>query len=122
MRTGALAIALMLALPAAGSSGESASDPISISVVPSACVAPCSVRVAVRVFPDQTNRSLTIAAESIAFYRSSTRPLEGDHGPRLHELILHEIPAGLYDVRATVTRSNGSPQQYSTRFAVGGGP
>jgi hypothetical protein len=112
----AAVISACLLAPVAAAPDE---QPIAVTVTPGSCVAPCSVRLAVRVAPAEANRSVTIAAESSDFYRRSTRPLEGSDAPRLHELRLNEIPAGLYEVTITVDRANKPPQRYAARFVVG---
>jgi hypothetical protein len=94
-------------------------NPITVSVVPGSCLAPCTVRVTVRIAPEESNRSVTITAESLDFYRRSTRQLDGAEAPRLHELRLNEIPAGLYDVRVTVDRANEGSRHHAARFIVG---
>ena len=83
-------------------------------------MAPCSVRVSVKVTPDAHNDSVTIAAESSEFFRSSTRPLEGAEAAQLHELILSEIPAGAYEVSVTVTRPPERPRHLVRPFYVKG--
>ena len=109
---------LLLALPAMG--GPPEHGPVSITVQPVSCTAPCSVRLEVRILPDDSNRSVTIAADSGEFYRSSTRPLDGSEAPTLHELILNKIPAGTYEVRVVVTRVDDPPRTYVRQFAVAG--
>jgi hypothetical protein len=91
---------------------------VKINLVPTACLAPCSMRVTVRVAPDASNRSVTIQAESQEFFRSSTRPLEGVEAARIHELLLSEVPAGEYEVTVTVTRPPESPRHIVKQFHV----
>src|SRR5688572_868463 len=101
MRISSSLVVMLLASPSFGSAVDGPvkiDEPVKIKVTPGACVAPCSVRVSVRVMPDAHNESVTIAAESSEFFRSSTRPLEGAEAAQVHELILSEIPAGLYEV------------------------
>ena len=115
MRTGILIVVCWLALPATGGSEE---KPVTITVRPGACVEPCSVRLVVRVAPDDSNRSIVIVAESETFYRSSTRPLEGAEAPAVQELLLNQLPAGRYDVRVVVRRTNTTQQLYASQFEV----
>ena len=121
MRISACLVVLLLASPSFGSPADErvkSDEPVTISLVPAACIAPCSVRVTVRVAPEESNRSVTIQAESPDFFRSSTRPLEGVDAARVHELLLSEIPAGLYDVTVTVARSPQSPRHLVKQFYV----
>lgn len=89
--------------------------------MPGTCVAPCNVRLSVRVLPDPANREVTITADSARFYRSSTRELTGE-GPRLHQLVLHDLPSGLYEVRVKLDRAADDDAQRVTRFRVHGDP
>ena len=117
-RAGYLVVAVFtsLWLPALAAREE---RPITISVTPGTCVEPCSVRLAVRIARDDSNRSVTIAAESPQFFRRSTRQLDGLQAPRLHELILNQIPSGAYEVRVIVSRADGPPVESKARFMVG---
>ena len=115
MKAGITALVIVLALPA---SGRSADDAVDIDFTPSTCVAPCSVRVSIRVPVQATNRTVTITADSPDFYRSSTRQLDRDGGPRYHEVVLDGLPAGDYEVRVTVDRSGAADVHGTRTFRV----
>jgi hypothetical protein len=112
-----LVLVVVLASPALG---RSADEPIDIDLTPRTCVAPCSVRVTVHVPLAESNRTVTITAESSDFYRSSTRQLDADGGPRYHELLLERIPAGSYEIRVTVGRSGEDDASATTTLRVHG--
>jgi hypothetical protein len=98
--------------------GRVADDPVRITVMPTSCVTPCTVRLTVRIAPNDANRSITIAAESAEFARSSTSQLDGSEAPLVHELLLEELPPGPYDVHVSVGRATGGPQERAAHFAV----
>jgi hypothetical protein len=66
------------------------------------------VRVEARVRPDADNRVLTIAWSSDTGTAGQTvRPLDGDDGPVLHELLLPATPAANYLFVASVFDKDG---------------
>jgi hypothetical protein len=64
--------------------------------------APGSLRVTVFVEHDEDNRSLTIEADSPAFYRSSVIPLDGSSAPRTHSVRYSNLPEGKYLIRVAL--------------------
>ena len=63
---------------------------------------PATIRVTVAVEPDESNRSLLIAADGDRLFRSSEVSLDGDNGQRLHTVEFKNLPAGQYVLRAEV--------------------
>ena len=100
--------------------GQSAEEPIDIDITPRTCVTPCSVRLSVRVPLAESNRTVTITADSSEFYRSSTRQLGDNGGPRYHEMLLERLPAGSYEIRVTVDRSGEDDASTTTTLRVHG--
>lgn len=113
-------VALLCGVLAASVLGtaSAAPNPISIEITPRSCVAPCNVRLLVRVQPDEANRKLTIRTESDLFGRSTSRTLDGDRSATVYEMILTNLETGLYDVRVSVDRAADSPSQQKSQFAV----
>lgn len=116
MKLGVFVLVAMLGSPAAA---RMADDPVTVKVMPAACVEPCSVRLTVRVAPDDNNRTVTITADSAQSYRSSTRDLEPE-GPRYHQMLLENLPSGEYEVRVVVDRAADDDRQSVTHFHVHG--
>jgi hypothetical protein len=107
---------LPLLLVVSTSAGGSA--PLRLQVSPRNSFAPSYLQVLVRVEPDEANRSLTIAADSEGYYRSSEIPLEGERGPRSVLLSFREVPEGEYHVSAAVFDSRGSQRARAQQQVV----
>jgi hypothetical protein len=61
----------------------------------------------VSVAPQPQNRALEIVVDSSDFYRSSRIQLEGDRAPVINTLKIDSVPAGDYEVTATVIGADG---------------
>jgi len=88
----------------------SASEPMKIRVSPSVSFAPAVVRVQATIELDADNRAVEITADSGEFYRSSRIQLEGDRAARTNIFEFPGLPAGDYEVTATVFGSDGRPR------------
>ena len=84
-----------------------AGEPVSIRVNPSIAVAPTMLAISVNVSPQSQNRALEIVVDSSDFYRLSRVQLEGDKGPVVNTLKIDRVPAGDYEVTATVIGADG---------------
>jgi hypothetical protein len=84
-----------------------AGDPVSVRVNPSVSVAPAMLAIRVNVAPQEANRALEIVVDSNDFYRSSRVQLDGDRGPVINTLTIGSVPAGDYDVTATIIGADG---------------
>ena len=84
-----------------------AGEPVSIRVNPSIAVAPTMLAISVNVPPQPQNRALEIVVDSGDFYRLSRVQLEGDQGPAVNTLKIDSVPAGDYEVTATVISADG---------------
>jgi len=84
-----------------------AGEPISIRVNPSVSIAPSMLAIRVSVTPQSQNRALEIVVDSSDFYRLSRVQLEGDRAPLVNTLKINSVPAGDYEVTATVIGSDG---------------
>lgn len=91
---------------------------LSVTVTPLKSFAPASVRVITRITPDAENRSLALIADGENFYRSSEIPLEGDHAPRLFDLLLPNLPGGEYRIVAVLTDTAGRERAVANQFVT----
>jgi hypothetical protein len=94
---------LALSTATLGAAGE----PVSVRVNPSVAIAPTILAISVKVAPQAANRALEIVVDSGDFYRLSRTQLEGDQGPVLNNLKIDGVPAGEYEVTATVIGDDG---------------
>ena len=69
--------------------------------------APASVQLAVRVEPNDANRTLWIEADGDRMYSASEIPLNGANEKRLHQVMFKSLVAGHYSLRAQVRSSTG---------------
>jgi hypothetical protein len=82
-------------------------EPVSVRVNPSVAVAPTSLAISVNVAPQSHNRALEIVVDSGDFYRLSRVQLEGDRAPVVNTMKVASVPAGEYEVTATVIGDDG---------------
>jgi len=78
-----------------------------IRVTPATSFEPANVLLQVAVERNADNRLLTVSVDSGSFYWSSQRQLEGQDGPYLSVFVCRELPAGTYDVQASVIGDDG---------------
>ncbi len=105
----------------AGPLQSSADEPISITVRP---VAPLGAvaQLKVLVTRDERNRSLVWEVDGPSYYRSSTMELAGADAPRAYLFLVRNLPAGEFEVRATVRRNDRSAATDRSIIRVVGGP
>jgi len=84
-----------------------AGESVSIRVTPTVAVAPTMLAISVNVVRQPENRELEIVVDSGEFYRMSRVPLDGAHAPLVNTLKIPSVPAGEYEVIATVIGANG---------------
>ncbi|HZI79407.1 MAG TPA: hypothetical protein VFD69_07835 [Vicinamibacterales bacterium] len=84
-----------------------AGDQVSVRVNPSVAVAPTTLAIRVNVARQPENRALEIVVDSSDFYRLSRVQLDGDRAPTVNTLRIDSVPAGEYEVTATVIGSDG---------------
>ena len=97
----------LIAWLAAGSLGADAGEPIRIRVVPAFALSPADVTVEAIVEPDARNRSVEVAVDSASFFTTSTVSLEGDRAARVRAIRFRQLPAGSYEVSATLLQDRG---------------
>jgi hypothetical protein len=84
-----------------------AGDPVSIRVNPSVAIAPTMLAISVRVAPQAENRALEVVVDSDEFYRLSRVQLDGDRAPIVTRMRIDSVPAGDYEVTATLIGADG---------------
>jgi hypothetical protein len=92
--------------------------PILITVGPSISFEPGNIRIISRVEPSADNRALVIEVESGSHYSSSEVPLQGEQAPRSRSMLLKNLPAGNYQVVATVRTATGAATVARNTFQV----
>ena len=82
--------------------GHAHDNRLRIDVWPNVSQAPANVRIRAIVEPNSENRSLTIAADSGDFFRSSYVPMSGIDAAEITETMLKGLPGGEYEISATL--------------------
>jgi hypothetical protein len=108
------AVTLMLATGSAAAKDQ----PMLITVGPSISFEPGNIRITSRVEPSPANRLLVIEVESGSHYSSSEVPLEGEQAARSRSMFLKNLPAGEYEVVATLRTETGTAKVVRDRFQV----
>ena len=83
-------------------------------------LAPCTVRLRVRVEPKAENRSIEVTLTSADFSSASRQELDGALAPATQrEQTYPDLPRGSYEIRAIVTRPPARDLQVVTTFVCG---
>jgi hypothetical protein len=106
----------------AGSMQMSADEAISITVRPAVTSYRGSAQLKVLVSRDEKNRVLVWEVDGPNYYRSSSIALAGAASPRSYFFMVKDLPAGEFDVRATVRRNDSSAAMDRSSIKVVGGP
>ena len=80
---------------------------LTLRVSPAVALAPALLTVRASIEPDDANRALTIAVSSASYTRTSEIALDGKSSQRVSVFELRDVPAGLYEVKATLVGSHG---------------
>jgi hypothetical protein len=78
------------------------------------------LRVVVRVTPDAGNRRLQLSIDAPTFYASTERQIDGLEGARAHTFSVQQLPAGDYQIIATLEGSGGVRSRVTRSFKVMG--
>ncbi len=97
-------LAVLCALAPADSSGG---QRLAIRVSPAVALAPASLSVRATIEPNDDNRTLTVVVDSPTYRRSSEISLDGRASERVTVIELHDVPPGLYEVRAKLLGPSG---------------
>jgi hypothetical protein len=92
----------------------------SVTFSPIVAFAGADLRVIVRVQPDAGNRRLQLSVDAPTFYASTERQLDGMEGARAHTFNVRELPAGDYQIVATLEGSDGVRSRVTRSFKVMG--
>jgi len=92
----------------------------SVTFSPVVAFAGADLRVVVRVTPDAGNRRLQLSVDAPTFYASTERQLDGMEGARAHTFSVKELPAGDYQIVATLEGSSGVRSRVTRTFKVMG--
>ena len=87
--------------------GVHAIEPIRVRVLPAFALGPADVIVETIVEPDARNREIEVMLDSSSYSSSSTVVLEGDKAPRVRDVRFRQLPAGSYEVSATLVHEQG---------------
>jgi hypothetical protein len=98
----------LVALLAVMSLGVHAGEPIRVRVVPAFALNPADVSVETVIEPDARNRGVEVTLDSPNFFTTSTVALEGDRAPRVRKVVFRQLPAGSYEVSATLVQDRGA--------------
>jgi hypothetical protein len=105
-------------LLATGAVAASRDQPMLITVGPSVSFEPGNIKITSRVEPSPANRLLVIEVESGSHYSSSEVPLDGEQAPRSRSMFLKNLPAGDYEVIATLRTETGASRVVREKFRV----
>jgi hypothetical protein len=105
-----------------GSMQLSADEAISITVRPAVTTWKGSARLRVLVARNESNRALIWEVDGPSYYRSSEMELNGAASPRSYFFTIRDLPAGDFEVRATVRRNDNSHVIDRSSIKVVGGP
>jgi len=87
--------------------GVHAIEPIRVRVLPAFALGPADVIVETIVEPDTRNREVEVMVDSANYAASSTVALEGEKAARVREIRFRQLPAGSYEVSATLVQTDG---------------
>jgi hypothetical protein len=80
---------------------------LTMRVTPPVAMAPAGLIVRTTIESRAENRTLSIVAESATYFRSSEISLDGSRAPRVSEWVLRNLPAGRYEITATLVGEGG---------------
>jgi hypothetical protein len=82
-------------------------EQLRMAVSPAQSFAPSTLRVRVRLEPNDQNRRLAVIADSTDFYRSSEVQLDGEQAPRTITIEFRGVPGGSYQISCVVLDQSG---------------
>jgi hypothetical protein len=101
-----------------------ANQPVAVRVSPHIALEPATLNIDLIIERSSDNRALQLSVESDNYYRSSLVPLDGDDAPRVTTMRYSSVPAGSYEVKATLLgpgeKSRASTSAYIEVFGRAG--
>jgi hypothetical protein len=82
-----------------------ANQPMTVRVSPHFALEPATLSIDLIVERNSDNRALQLSVESDNYYRSSLVQLDGDDAPSVTTMRYSSVPAGAYEVKATLLGS-----------------
>ena len=82
-------------------------EQLRMAVSPALSFAPSTLRIRVRLEPNNQNRGLAVIADSGGFYRSSEVQLDGEQAPKTITIEFRGVPGGSYQVSSIVLDQSG---------------
>jgi hypothetical protein len=113
---------VLVAAVLASSMLASGDQAISMTVRPAIAPYRGNAQIKVLVSRDEKNRTLVWEVDGPNYYRSSSLELEGASAPRSYFFLARDLPAGDFEVRATIRRNDRSTSMAVGRLKVVGGP
>jgi hypothetical protein len=99
----AVAVACLLSVPVAGAPSAN----LQVRVSPKAAMEPAAVLIRATAERSPDNRLLEVAIQSPTYYRSSQVTVDGERAPRIFEFRYTGLPAGAYEISATLVSASG---------------
>lgn len=97
---------------------------LELRLMPRVCLQPCTVRISLRVEPQVENRKVVVTLDGENYFGSTELPLEGEHAPAIQPpygfLWFKDLPAGEYEVVASLQSSTGVLERRRTMVSVKG--
>jgi hypothetical protein len=101
-----------------------ANQSIAVRVTPHISLEPATLNIDLIVERSSDNRALQLSVESANYYRSSLVQLDGDDAPRVTTMRYGSVPAGSYEVKATLLgpgeKARATTSQYIEVFGRAG--
>ena len=92
----------------------------SVTFSPVVAFAGSDLHIVVRVQPEAGNRRLQLSVDAPTFYASTERQLDGLDGARAHRFDVKDLPAGDYQIIASLEGSDGLRSRVTRSFKVMG--
>jgi hypothetical protein len=93
---------------------------LSMKLTPPAAVAPASLTVRTTIESSPDNRFLRVVLNSGDYFRSSEIELDGEHARRIEDWAFKGLPAGRYEITATLMSASGPRATASSWFQASG--
>jgi hypothetical protein len=109
------------ATPAASQAASASRKPVedlALLLTRRLVTAPGYLRSVIRVAPSDDNRTLRVTIDSEDYFRASEIQLDGASAPMSHFIDWKQMPAGTYELTATLIGPGGTRAERQTSFRV----